>query len=258
MFIVCIQTLVSENNTPDRVHLLQPNIMNINHKLVLKGTAKISLHERFTQLSKFQVTEDNHHDYDRGHDRGGQSLGGGGVSRYGRGASASYPRDLSPQIQRQARPSSLPFNMDRERLWRPSAAVTAAAKLKRKSIQQRLGVKARLTMPRYRPGAGLGHRLGQARWGSTDSINSNNMGSRLVLDISLFGNYTIFMQKVDWVPKKKRRISEQRVWKVGWLQEQEQMGSGKTWSRSRRRRKMEARRTETGTSSFQGTVGPGD
>ena len=193
MFIVCIQTLVSENNTPDRVHLLQPNIMNINHKLVLKGTAKISLHERFTQLSKFQVTEDNHHDYDRGHDRGGQSLGGGGVSRYGRGASASYPRDLSPQIQR-PRPSSLPFNMDRERLlYRPSAAVTAAAKLKRKSIQQRLGVKARLTMPRYRPGAGLG----QARWGSTDSINSNNMGSRSVLDISLFGNYTIFIQKVD-------------------------------------------------------------
>ena len=249
MFIVCIQTLVSENNTPDRVHLLQPNIMNINHKLVLKGTAKISLHERFTQLSKFQVTEDNHQDYDRGHDRGGQSLGGGGVSRYGRGASASYPRDLSPQIQR-PRPSSLPFNMDRERLWRPSAAVTAAAKLKRKSIQQRLGVKARLTMPRYRPG--------QARWGSTDSINSNNMGSRSVLDISFFGNYTIFIQKVDRIQKKKRRISEQRVWKVGWLQEQEQMGSGKTWSRSRRRRKMEARRTETGTSSFQGAVGPGD
>ena len=156
--------------------------MNINHKLVLKGTAKISLHERFTQLSKFQVTEDHHQDYDRGHDR----QVGGGVSRYGRGASAQYPRDLSPEIQR-PRPSSVPYNSvtsrteDRDRLlYRPSATMQAAAKLKRRSIQQRLGVKARLTMPRYRPGGGLGHRLGQARWGSTDSINSNNMANRLV------------------------------------------------------------------------------
>ena len=89
------------------------------------------------------------------------------------------------------RPTSMPHmsqqyrerSVDRERLlYRPSAAVSAARNLKRKSIQQRLGVKARLTMPVYRPGAGLqsNNRLlgGARRWGSTESVNSNNVVRR--------------------------------------------------------------------------------
>ena len=70
--------------------------------------------------------------------------------------------------------------MDRM-LYRPSAAVTAAAKIKRKSIHQRLGVRARLSLPSYtpyRPGGGIGARLGVRRWASTDSLADNEAPRR--------------------------------------------------------------------------------
>ena len=156
----------------------------MNHKLSLKGTSKITLHERFTQLSKIHVppvsdTWDS--------DISDHVPRGSGVSRYGRGASEGLLR--RPNIGRQTsptiiRPTSMPTyrerSVDTERmLYRPSAAVMAANKLKRRSIQQRLGVKARLSLPRYRPGAGLMWGGGR-RWGSTESLNngSNNMGRR--------------------------------------------------------------------------------
>jgi len=193
--------------------------MNLN-KLVLKGTGKISLHDRFTQLSKIQV---NPKTSDWGdHEDGYSEPMGNGVSRYGRGASegvlrrpkaafasngyskyAPQPRQPSPTIIRPApRPTSMPHmsqqyrerSVDRERLlYRPSAAVSAARNLKRKSIQQRLGVKARLTMPVYRPGAGLqsNNRLlgGARRWGSTESVNSNNVVRRRWNNFGRRGGY---------------------------------------------------------------------
>jgi len=171
--------------------------MNLN-KLVLKGTGKISLHARFTQLSKIQVNPKTS-DYGDNDDGFNSEPIGMGVSRYGRGASegvlrrpkaafssngyskyAPQQRQPSPTIIRQApRPNSMPNmqpyrerSVDRERLlYRPSAAVSAARNLKRKSIQQRLGVKARLTMPVYRPGGGLSG--GARRWGSTESLSNN-------------------------------------------------------------------------------------
>ena len=140
----------------------------INHKLVLKGTSKISLHERFTQLSKFQVKDESNGGYHREPE---VSFVGTGVSRYGRGASANYTRDLSPQMPSLRRPRSVPSyrepSVETDRmLYRPSAAVMAANKIKKRSIHQRLGVRARLSMPRYRPGAGM------RSWGSEDSVNS--------------------------------------------------------------------------------------
>ena len=120
-------------------------MMNIN-KLVLKGTGKISLHERFTQLSKFQVPAvkvgvsegEWDSDYVRGSGAGGVTRAG--VGRYGRGAT----RELSPEQQQhvtRVRPSSVPVARERSvdrPLYRPgpSAAVAAAAKLKRRSIHQ--------------------------------------------------------------------------------------------------------------------------
>lgn len=119
-------------------------MMNIN-KLVLKGTGKISLHERFTQLSKFQVpavkvgvSDEWDNDYVRGSGAGGVTRAG--VGRYGRGATRELSPEQQPHVTR-VRPSSVPVarerSMDRP-LYRPgpSAAVTAAAKLKRRSIHQ--------------------------------------------------------------------------------------------------------------------------
>ena len=159
--------------------------MNIN-KLVIKGTAKISLHERFTQLSKLQVSssaEWDSSDYVRG--SGGGGVTKAGIARHGRGASANYHREPSPEVKMNPlrRPASVPWTPPRPKqreqsveaermLYRPSAAVTAAAKIKRKSIHQRLGVRARLSMPPYRPrpGGGIGARLGVRRWASSDSV----------------------------------------------------------------------------------------
>ena len=157
--------------------------MNIS-KLVIKGTAKISLHERFTQLSKFQVSSSSEWDPDYVRGSGGGGVTKAGISRYGRGASTNYNRDPSPEVRMNPalrRPASMPSYRERsveaERmdrmLYRPSAAVTAAAKIKRKSIHQRLGVRARLSLPSYtpyRPGGGIGARLGVRRWASTDSL----------------------------------------------------------------------------------------
>ena len=153
--------------------------MNIS-KLVIKGTAKISLHERFTQLKKFQVSSSSDWDPDYVRGSGGGGVTKAGISRYGRGASANYHRDPSPEVRMNPTlrlPASVPWtpghrerSVEAERLlYRPSAAVTAAAKIKRKSIHQRLGVRARLSMP-YRPGGGIGARLGVRRWASTDSL----------------------------------------------------------------------------------------
>ena len=117
--------------------------MNIN-KIVLKGTSKMSLHERFTQLSKFQPT---HLEPEVEFDVRGGGGGGGGVSRYSRGVSQPLGRDLSPARLGSRlgarRPSSVPYSPRgrRDLGWgQPSPAVSAAARIKRKSIQQRLGV----------------------------------------------------------------------------------------------------------------------
>ena len=162
----------------------------INHKLVLKGTGKISLHERFTQLSKIQVPSEPAWN---GHSREPEVTfigSSSGVSRYGRGSSTSFSRDLSPQLPSLRRPRSVPTTQTRDtsvqpeqRLYRPSAAVTAARHLKRRSIHQRLGVRARLSLPRYTPGAGL------RSWGSEDSVISNNAGVRRWV---MCGNMTSF------------------------------------------------------------------
>ena len=173
------------------VHL--SSTMNIS-KLVIKGTAKISLHERFTQLSKFQVSSSADWDPDYVRGSGGGGVTKAGISRYGQGASTNY-REPSPEVRMNPalrRPASMPSYRERsveaERmdrmLYRPSAAVTAAAKIKRKSIHQRLGVRARLSMPSYtpympyRPGGGIGARLGVRRWASTDSLADNKAPRR--------------------------------------------------------------------------------
>ena len=154
-------------------------------KIVLKGTGKISLHERFTQL-KFEGT---HSDWEGG--SGAGALRGGGVGRHGQGASRSYPRDPSPQYnylqRKQSRPTSVLYNprekseerglrneLERKPQFGPSATIVAAARLKRRSIHQRLGVRARLTLPRFRMGMGMG---GGASWGSTGSLNSTGSGT---------------------------------------------------------------------------------
>ena len=68
-----------------------------------------------------------------------------------------------------ARPSSVPYSPRARRdMWLPSPAVTAAARIKKKSIQQRLGVKARLSLPRR----GWG---GLRGWDSEDSLNSSEI-----------------------------------------------------------------------------------
>ena len=105
------------------------------------------------------------------------SFVGTGVSRYGHGASANYTRDLSPQMPSLRRPRSVPSyrepSVETDRmLYRPSATVMAANRIKKRSIHQRLGVRARLSMPRYRAGAGL------RSWGSSDSVNSGVGGAR--------------------------------------------------------------------------------
>ena len=165
--------------------------MNIS-KLVIKGTAKISLHERFTQLKKFQVSSSSDWDPDYVRGSGGGGVTKAGISRYGRGASANYHRDPSPEVRMNPTlrlPASVPWtpghrerSVEAERLlYRPSAAVTAAAKIKRKSIHQRLGVRARLSLPSYtpyRPGGGIGARLGVRRWASTDSLADNEAPRR--------------------------------------------------------------------------------
>ena len=151
-------------------------------KIVLKGTGKISLHERFTQL-KFEGT---HSDWDGG-SGGVGSLRGGGGGRHGQGASRSYPRAQSPQYNMlQRKPNSVLYSarerseerglrsgFGRKPQFGPSATIVAAARLKKRSIQQRLGVRARLSLPRYRVGLG-----GGARWGSTGSLNSNGSGTQ--------------------------------------------------------------------------------
>ena len=121
--------------------------MNIP-RIVPKGTSKISLHERFTQLSKSQVP---HLDDDTEVSVTGLSPRGGGVGRYGRGSSA-------------ARPTRLPYSprmAEREQQYGPSPAMTAAAKIKKRSIRQRLGVKARLSLP-------------TRNWGSEESLYSRD------------------------------------------------------------------------------------
>ena len=137
--------------------------MNIN-KIVLKGSSKMSLHERFTQLSKFQPAH-LEPEVEVGV-RVGRGGGGGGVSRYSRGVSQPLGRDLSPvrlgSRLGARRPSSVPYSpRPRRDLWGPSPSVTAAARLKRRSIQQRLGVKARLSLPR-------------SGWDSEESLNSTD------------------------------------------------------------------------------------
>ena len=103
--------------------------MNIP-RIVPKGTSKISLHERFTQLSKSQVT---HLDDDPEESVTGLSPRGGGVGRYGRGSSA-------------ARPTRLPYSprmAEREQQYGPSPAMTAAAKIKKRSIRQMTRIRNR-------------------------------------------------------------------------------------------------------------------
>ena len=151
--------------------------MNI-HKIVLKGSSKMSLHERFTQLNKFKPSpsEPEVEAGFRGRVGGG---GGGGISRYSRGATQPFTRELSParlSSRLAARPSSVPYSprVRRDMGWGlPSPAVTAAARIKRKSIQQRLGVKARLSLP------SRGWRVLRG-WDSEDSLNSgtDNTDSR--------------------------------------------------------------------------------
>ena len=141
--------------------------MNI-HKIVLKGSSKMSLHERFTQLNRFQPCH-TEPEVEVGL-RGSGGGGGGGISRYSRGASQPFTRDLSPArlgSRLAARPSSVPYSPRARRdLWaHPSPSVTAAARIKKKSIQQRLGVKARLSLPRR----GWG---GLRGWDSEESLNS--------------------------------------------------------------------------------------
>ena len=153
-------------------------------KIVLKGTGKISLHERFTQL-KFEGT---HSDWEGG-SAGVGAVRGGGVGRHGQGASRSYPRDPSPQYnylqRKQSRPTSVLYSprekseerslrngLERKPQFGPSATIVAAARLKKRSIQQRLGVRARLSLPRFRMGMG-----GGASWGSTGSLNSTGSGT---------------------------------------------------------------------------------
>ena len=172
-------------------------------KIVLKGTGKISLHERFTQL-KF---EGPHSVLEGGSEAA--PVRDGGVSRYSQGASRSYPRSTSPQYNFSVkRPSSLLYSarersvernvrngIDRKPLFGPSSTMIAAARIKRKSIHQRLGVRARLSLPRYRMSLG-----GGSRWGSTGSLSSNSIGSfrleifSLVIDSSNFH----LSQKVGW------------------------------------------------------------
>ena len=106
--------------------------MNIP-RIVLKGTSKITLHERFTQLNKFQGNNIDHHT-----ELSVRTVNGGGRLR-GREASSERPE----------RPTRLPYSprkAERDQFG-PSPAVSAAAKIKRRSIRQRLGVKARLTLP---------------------------------------------------------------------------------------------------------------
>ena len=68
-----------------------------------------------------------------------------------------------------ARPSSVPYSPRvRRDMWLPSPSVAAAARIKKKSIQQRLGVKARLSLPRR----GWG---GLRGWDSEDSLNSSEI-----------------------------------------------------------------------------------
>ena len=139
--------------------------MNIN-KIVLKGSSKMSLHERFTQLSKFQPAHlEPEVEF-------GVRGGGGGVSRYSRGVSQPLSRDLSPARLGSRlgarRPTSVPYSpRPRRDLWGPSPSVTAAARIKKRSIQQRLGVKARLSLPRR----GWG---GLRGWDSEESLNSTD------------------------------------------------------------------------------------
>ena len=140
------------------------------HKIVLKGSSKMSLHERFTQLSKFQPTH-SEPEVEVGVRLGGG--GGGGISRYSRGATQPFSRDLSPARLRSrlaGRPSSVPYSPRgrRDLGWgQPSPAVSAAARIKRKSIFQRLGVKARLSVK-----SRLG--LPMRGWDSEDSLNSSS------------------------------------------------------------------------------------
>ena len=171
-------------------------------KLVLRGTGKISLHERFTQL-KFEGASS---DWEMSN--GVEGVRGGGVGRHGQGASKSYPRDTSPPFnylkREQNRPSSLQLYSARERSedregrlvsrvfdrkpqFGPSATIAAATRLKRRSIQQRLGVRARLTLPRHRMEMG-----GGVRWGSTGSLNSNGEGGTFRLDY-LLKEYMLYL-----------------------------------------------------------------
>ena len=160
--------------------------MNIN-KIVLKGSSKMSLHERFTQLSKFQPAH-LESEVEVGV-RVGRGGGGGGVSRYSRGVSQPFSRDLSPPrlgSRLASRPSSVPYSPRARRdLWGPSPSVTAAARIKRKSIQQRLGVKARLSLPRRAWG-------GLRGWDSEDSLNStDNTENRSVVSTSDTGFFLV-------------------------------------------------------------------
>ena len=105
--------------------------MNIP-RIVLKGTSKLTLHERFTQLSKIQGPNTDH-------DAELSVRTVTGVSgRLRRGASSERPTRL-PYSPRKA---------ERDLQFGPSPAVSAAARIKRRSIRQRLGVKARLSLPR--------------------------------------------------------------------------------------------------------------
>ena len=70
-------------------------------------------------------------------------------------------------------------------MWLPSPAVTAAARIKKKSIQQRLGVKARLSLPRRAWG-------GLRGWDSDDSLNStDNTENRSVVSTSDTGFFLV-------------------------------------------------------------------
>ena len=98
----------------------------------MKGTSKLTLHERFTQLSKIQGTNTDHEA-----ELSVRTVTGGS-GRLRRGTSSERPTRL---------PYS-PRTVERDQQFGPSPAVTAAARIKRRSIRQRLGVKARLSLPR--------------------------------------------------------------------------------------------------------------
>ena len=149
-------------------------------KIVLKGTGKISLHERFTQL-KFEGS----HDWETNNVDTG--LRRGGVDRYAQGSSRSYSRESSSLYtnlqQSNNRPSSLLYSARDRSVQRsigtslekkpfgPSSTILAATRIKRKSILQRFGVKARLSMSRSRFNF-----TNRNRWGSTGSLNSSGTG----------------------------------------------------------------------------------